>query len=165
MEGRHRTSPAAFLYQSHGPARAADRSMAGFRFHGWLIVEIFTDTGHSGIGNAALAPRITKQVVDLYLKPILLGRDPWDIEASVAADVSEYDSIRTKGHRHGSDQRRGYRAVGRARKGVGKAAVQACSEDARRRRSRYTRAGCTASRSMRSPRKPRRIKTKGYQAP
>jgi L-rhamnonate dehydratase len=55
-------------------------SMAGFRFHGWLIVEIFTDAGHVGIGNAALAPRVTKQVVDLYLKPLLLGRDPFDIE-------------------------------------------------------------------------------------
>jgi L-lyxonate dehydratase len=55
-------------------------SMAGFRFHGWLIVEIFTDAGYVGIGNAALSPRVTKQVVDLYLKPVLLGRDPWDCE-------------------------------------------------------------------------------------
>lgn len=55
-------------------------SMASFRFHGWLIVEVFTDTGHVGIGNAALSPRITKQVIDLYLKPILLGKDPWDSE-------------------------------------------------------------------------------------
>jgi L-rhamnonate dehydratase len=56
-------------------------AMASFRFYGWLIVEVFTDNGRSGIGNAALAPRVTKQVVDLYLKPILMGRDPWDIEA------------------------------------------------------------------------------------
>lgn len=56
-------------------------SMASFRFHGWLIVEVFTDSGHVGIGNAALAPRIAKQIVDLYLRPILMGRDPWDIEA------------------------------------------------------------------------------------
>src|SRR5919109_5038123 len=58
---------------------AAD-SMAGFRFHGWLIVEIFTDAGHVGIGNAALAPRVTKQTIDVYLKPLLIGADPWDIE-------------------------------------------------------------------------------------
>jgi ACS family hexuronate transporter-like MFS transporter len=32
-------------------------AMAGFRFHGWVIVEIFTDAGHVGIGNAALSPR------------------------------------------------------------------------------------------------------------
>lgn len=56
-------------------------SMSSFRFHGWLIVEIFTDGGHVGIGNAALAPRIAKQIIDLYLRPILIGRDPWDTEA------------------------------------------------------------------------------------
>lgn len=56
-------------------------SMASFRFHGWLIVEVFTDSGHVGIGNAALAPRIAKQIIDIYLKPILMGRDPWDVEA------------------------------------------------------------------------------------
>jgi L-alanine-DL-glutamate epimerase-like enolase superfamily enzyme len=55
-------------------------SMAGFRFHGWLIVEVFTDAGHVGIGNAALAPRLTKQTIDLYLKPLLLGANPWDVE-------------------------------------------------------------------------------------
>jgi len=55
-------------------------SMAGFRFHGWLIVEIFTDEGHVGIGNAALSPRLTKQTIDLYLKPLLIGRDPFDVE-------------------------------------------------------------------------------------
>src|ERR1700675_747606 len=57
-----------------------EASMQTFTFHGWLIVEIFTDDGHVGIGNAALAPPITKQVIDLYLKPLLLGADPWNIE-------------------------------------------------------------------------------------
>jgi L-rhamnonate dehydratase len=54
--------------------------MAGFRFYGWLIVEIFTDTGLVGIGNAALAPRVAKQIIDLYLKPLLIGKDPFDTE-------------------------------------------------------------------------------------
>ena len=57
-----------------------EASMRTFTFHGWLVVEIFTDDGHIGIGNAALAPPITKQVIDLYLKPLLIGADPWDIE-------------------------------------------------------------------------------------
>ncbi len=57
-----------------------DASMQTFTFHGWLIVEIFTDDGHMGIGNAALAPQVTKQVIDLYLKPLLIGADPWDLE-------------------------------------------------------------------------------------
>jgi L-rhamnonate dehydratase len=56
-------------------------SMAGFRFYGWLIVEVFTDAGHVGIGNAALAPRVAKQIIDVYLKPLLLGKDPFDAEA------------------------------------------------------------------------------------
>ena len=57
-----------------------EASMQTFTFHGWLVVEVFTDDGLSGIGNAALAPQVTKQVIDLYLKPLLIGRDPWDIE-------------------------------------------------------------------------------------
>jgi L-rhamnonate dehydratase len=55
-------------------------SMSTFTFHGWLVVEIFADDGSLGIGNAALAPQICKQVIDLYLKPLLIGEDPWDIE-------------------------------------------------------------------------------------
>src|SRR5581483_862966 len=49
-------------------------------FHGWLIVEVFTDKGHVGIGNAALAPRLAKQTIDLYLKTLVVGQDPFDSE-------------------------------------------------------------------------------------
>jgi L-rhamnonate dehydratase len=55
-------------------------SMSTFTFHGWLVVEVFADDGSVGIGNAALAPHVTKQVIDLYLKPLLMGQNPWDIE-------------------------------------------------------------------------------------
>ena len=55
-------------------------SMGTFTFHGCLVVEVFTDDGQVGIGNAALAPQITKQAIDLYLKPLLLGQNPWDTE-------------------------------------------------------------------------------------
>jgi L-rhamnonate dehydratase len=55
-------------------------SMQTFTFHGWLVVEIFTDDGLVGIGDAALAPQVTKQVIDLHLKQLLIGKDPWDIE-------------------------------------------------------------------------------------
>jgi L-rhamnonate dehydratase len=57
-----------------------EASMGAFTFHGWLMVEVFTDDGHVGLGNAALAPQVTKQVIDLYLKPLLIGQEPWDIE-------------------------------------------------------------------------------------
>lgn len=55
-------------------------SMATFTFHNWLVVEVFTDNGLVGIGDAALTPHVTKQVIDEYLKPLLIGADPWDIE-------------------------------------------------------------------------------------
>ena len=55
-------------------------SMSTFTFHGWLIVELFSNDGLVGIGNAALSPQVTKQVIDLYLKPILIGADPWETE-------------------------------------------------------------------------------------
>jgi L-alanine-DL-glutamate epimerase-like enolase superfamily enzyme len=58
----------------------SEASMTTFTFHGWLVVEIFTDNGLVGIGNAALAPLVTKQTIDLYLKPLLINQDPWDTE-------------------------------------------------------------------------------------
>jgi L-rhamnonate dehydratase len=57
-----------------------DASMPTFAFHGWLLVEVFTDNGFVGLGNAALSPLVTKQVVDLHLTPLLIGHDPWDSE-------------------------------------------------------------------------------------
>src|SRR6202007_885026 len=55
-------------------------SMKTFTFHGWLVVEVMSDDGLMGIGNAALAPLATKQVIDHYLKPLLMGQNPWDVE-------------------------------------------------------------------------------------
>lgn len=55
-------------------------SIAGFRFLGWLVVELVLDDGTIGIGNAALAPHATKTTIDTYLKPLLIGADPMDSE-------------------------------------------------------------------------------------
>jgi L-rhamnonate dehydratase len=55
-------------------------SMGTFTFHGWLVVEVFSNDGLVGMGNAALAPQLTKEAIDLYLKPLLIGQNPWDIE-------------------------------------------------------------------------------------
>lgn len=57
-----------------------EASMGHFAFHNWLLVEMFTNTGLVGLGNAALSPMVTKELIDIYLTPILLGSDPWDIE-------------------------------------------------------------------------------------
>ena len=53
-------------------------AMGSFRFHEWLICEIETDDGHVGIGNAALAPQLVKKTIDEYLKPLVIGEDPFD---------------------------------------------------------------------------------------
>ena len=58
----------------------AQASMSTFTFHGWLVVEVFTDAGHVGIGNAALSPYVTKAIIDRHLAPLLLGQNPWDVE-------------------------------------------------------------------------------------
>ncbi len=67
------TNPMDLLELPEAPMRT-------FTFHGWLLVEIFTDDGYVGLGNAALAPQVTKQVIDLHLNPLLIGQDPWDVE-------------------------------------------------------------------------------------
>jgi L-alanine-DL-glutamate epimerase-like enolase superfamily enzyme len=69
------TNPMDLIAPSLSPA-----TMGTFTFHGWLICEIFTDNGLVGVGNAALSPLISKQVIDVCLKPLLIGADPWDIE-------------------------------------------------------------------------------------
>ncbi|PRY22111.1 L-alanine-DL-glutamate epimerase-like enolase superfamily enzyme [Aliiruegeria haliotis] len=54
--------------------------MRGYAFHAWLVVEIETRSGAVGLGNAAVAPHVTKEIVDRYLTPIVLGASPFDVE-------------------------------------------------------------------------------------
>jgi len=78
--GKTRPLPAHFCTNPMDLLELPQSSMPTFTFHTWLIVEVLTDAGLVGLGNAALAPQPTKQVIDLYLKPLLLNQDPWDIE-------------------------------------------------------------------------------------
>lgn len=55
-------------------------AQAPFRFFSWLVVEIETDEGQVGIGNAGLSPEITRQVVDSKLEPLLIGENPLNTE-------------------------------------------------------------------------------------
>ncbi len=50
--------------------------MKTFTFHGWVLVEIVTDAGLVGIGNAALSPLVTKQLHRSLLAPLLIGATP-----------------------------------------------------------------------------------------
>src|SRR2546423_14827459 len=54
--------------------------MAAFTFDGWLMCEVCRDEGLVGMGIPPLRTPVTKEVIDLYLKPLLIGADPWDIE-------------------------------------------------------------------------------------
>jgi L-rhamnonate dehydratase len=79
-KGKITPLPAHFCTNPMDLLQLPQTSMGTFTFHGWLVVEVITDDGLVGIGNAALAPQITKQIIDLYLKPLLLGQNPWDVE-------------------------------------------------------------------------------------
>ena len=77
-----KTIPPAANFCTNAMDALYDRgdAMGSFRFHGWMTCEIETDTGIVGIGNAALAPRISKEIIDTYLAPLVIGQDPWDYE-------------------------------------------------------------------------------------
>lgn len=82
------------LYQWKGPVKTTDTvfatpvsllpfqkdAQAAYRFFSWLVVEIETDNGHIGIGNAGLCPDVTKLIIDSKLKSLLIGEDPMDTE-------------------------------------------------------------------------------------
>ena len=82
------------LYQWKGPVKTTDTifatpvsllpfqndAQAPYRFFSWLVVEIETDEGHLGIGNAGLSPDVTKQIIDTKLKPLLIGENPINTE-------------------------------------------------------------------------------------
>ncbi|MEO5564918.1 MAG: enolase C-terminal domain-like protein [Chitinophagaceae bacterium] len=82
------------LYQWKGPVKTADTifatpvsllpfqsdSQAAYRFFSWLVVEIETDEGHVGYGNAGLCPDITKHIIDSKLTQLLLNENPLNTE-------------------------------------------------------------------------------------
>lgn len=82
------------LYQWQGPVKTSDTifatplsalpfqgdSQAPFRFFSWLVVEIETDEGHIGIGNAGLSPDVTKMIIDTKLKSLLINENPLNTE-------------------------------------------------------------------------------------
>jgi len=82
------------LYKWNGPIKTSDTIFATpvsmlpfqedaqqvYRFFSWLVVEIETDAGHVGIGNAGLCPDICKQIIDSKLKSLLVGEDPTNNE-------------------------------------------------------------------------------------
>jgi L-rhamnonate dehydratase len=88
------TKVRAKLYQWKGPIKTTDTifatplsllpfqddSQAPFRFFSWLVVEIETDAGHTGIGNAGLCPDLCKKIVDGKLASLLINENPLNTE-------------------------------------------------------------------------------------
>jgi L-rhamnonate dehydratase len=82
------------LYQWKGPVKTSDTifatplsalpfqddAQAPFRFFSWLVVEVTTDEGHTGYGNAGLCPDITKHIIDSKLTALLLNENPLNTE-------------------------------------------------------------------------------------
>lgn len=82
------------LYQWKGPVKTDDTifatpvsllpfqsdAQAPYRFFSWLVVEITTDDGYTGIGNAGLSPDVTKLIIDSKLGPLLLNENPLNTE-------------------------------------------------------------------------------------
>ena len=82
------------LYQWKGPVKTTDTvfatpvsllpfqedAQAAYRFFSWLVVEIETDNGLVGYGNAGLSPDVTKLIIDSKFKSLLIGENPLNNE-------------------------------------------------------------------------------------
>jgi L-alanine-DL-glutamate epimerase-like enolase superfamily enzyme len=82
------------LYRWTGPVKTSDTifatpvsllpfqrdAQAPYRFFSWLVVEVVTDDGFVGIGNAGLCPDIAKQIIDSKLSSLLIGENPLNTE-------------------------------------------------------------------------------------
>src|SRR6185437_5530504 len=82
------------LYQWKGPVKTTETvfatpvsllpfqvdSQAAYRFFSWLVVEITTDNGLVGYGNAGLSPDVTKLIIDSKFKSLLIGENPMNTE-------------------------------------------------------------------------------------
>ena len=67
------------------------------RHHETTLVRLETDTGVVGWGEAQspVAPRVTRTVVEELVRPLVIGRDPFDIEAIW---TRAYGAMRERGH-------------------------------------------------------------------
>ena len=150
------TNPMDLLAQDliHG----AQASMATFTFHGWLVVEVFTDSGHVGIGNAALSPYVTK--ADHRSPPDAAAPRPGSVghRVPLAAHVPQDHGLGPQGPRHGRDQRGRHRALGRPRQGRRPAGLPPARRPDQAAHSGLCEPSATARRSTSS--RPRRAATR-----
>ena len=64
------------------------------------LVEVTTDTGITGVGECIVrkAPQVTKRIVEEILAPVVIGKDPWDVEGLWQ---EMFDQLRRWGHSRG----------------------------------------------------------------
>ncbi|MEE8045587.1 MAG: mandelate racemase/muconate lactonizing enzyme family protein [Dehalococcoidia bacterium] len=67
------------------------------KHHETTVIKIETDTGIVGWGEAQspVSPTTTKTIIDNLMRPLILGRDPFDIEAIWTRN---YGAMRERGH-------------------------------------------------------------------
>ena len=92
---------------------------------GALLVEIETDDGTIGIGEAGLGGGATATVIEKTLKPLLLGEDPLLIEGLWQKMFARTRQYGRRGVVDARDQRHRHRAVGHCRQGREDAGLQA----------------------------------------
>ncbi|MEV8467267.1 L-rhamnonate dehydratase [Fluviibacterium sp. DFM31] len=71
------TNPMDLFEEAGGAHR---NTLGSFVFHAWLVVEVETEDGIVGLGNAALSPFVSQKVIDLHLRNIVVGANLLDIE-------------------------------------------------------------------------------------
>ena len=155
--------PAHFCTTASDLVADVTGSISGFRFLGWLVVEINADDGMVGIGNAALAPHATKATIDPYLKPLLIGTDPLDIEYLWQHMYRRTLPFGRKGIAMAAISAVDL-ALWDARQVAEAAGLQAAGRPHQARICRSTPAGSTASRSTSCTRRRRPTRTQGFTA-
>ena len=80
--------------------RESEDKMKSFRFHKWLVCEVIDENGVIGIGNAALAPEVTKKAIDCYLKNLILNEDCFDYEYLWEKNVQTHNGMGKKRNRN-----------------------------------------------------------------
>ena len=74
--------------------KESEDKMKSFRFHKWLVCEVIDENGIVGIGNAALAPEVTKKAIDCYLKNLIINESIMKTSAEkgfiLATDIADY---------------------------------------------------------------------------
>lgn len=100
-------------------------SQAWYGARTMLLLEMTTDTGVTGWGEAFGNPHVNLAILEHVYLPMVLGRDPLDRAVLWRPDVQRVARPRPEGSDGGGHQRRGHRLVGHCGQGAGPAGLSA----------------------------------------